>query len=80
MEQKTLFTKQNVGKFFNTQTGTLPEGAAALVKTLSENYGANASAVIDATPSEFSQPIISEMLGSYSKSVYLIVHGWAGNA
>jgi hypothetical protein len=78
--EKTLFTKSNVSKFFTTVTANLPAGPAGLVKTLGDNYGANAIAVLDSTPEQFAQPIIGDMLGSYSKGVSIIVHGWGGNA
>lgn len=77
--EKTYFTTGNVKKFFSTETSSLPGNAAGLVKTLSKNYGEAAYAVAEGG-GDFAQPIINEMVGSYAKSVSLIINGWAGNA
>lgn len=74
------FTKQNIGKFFNTPTGTLPSKQAGLVKVLSTDFQHSAEAVLETTPAEIAGPILHDMIGAYGKSVAYVIYGWTGNA
>lgn len=75
-----LFTKTNINKFFTAPAGTYTPGQKALLNTFSEGYLKVAAEVFEKNPVGLVETIISDMVGSYSKNVGLIVHGWAGNA
>lgn len=73
-----FYTKGNIGNFFKTPFTGLNSSQIALVKTFSDNFGHSAAATLENTPYELAHPIIDDMVGSYSKNVALIVHGWVG--
>lgn len=78
MDSKQLFNTGNIKGFFHTETNGLPGNVSSLVKTLGENYGQAAYAVVEGTQSQpaLAEPVIRGMISSYAYGVTLITKGW----
>jgi hypothetical protein len=78
MTEKNLFTTGNIRKFFHTETTGLPGNVSALVKSLGDNYGASAFAIVESGASQpaLIEPVINNMISSYCYSVGLLSKGW----
>lgn len=76
--KSTLFTKINVAKHFQTETGDLPANQAGLIRDLSENFGDNAKTIVENVAAPYAEQLVYEMIGTYAKGVAFILNGSGG--
>jgi hypothetical protein len=73
-----LFTMKNIGSFFTAPVQGLTTAQALLVKSFAENAKHSATIALENAPYELAYPIVSDIIGTYNKSVGLVTYGWAG--